>query len=1150
MTEQEALKKNLQRRNGHRLVARNTIAKVNELLPPIGQELNATPAVRVKLESYRSSLENKRATIASLNNEIEKQFDQQDIEKDIVERSTFEEEIEEVICKINAALTRPQAQVSETAVTTRPSVSTIKVKLPKLSLPYFDGNPTQWTAYWDSFKSTIHNHPELSKVDKLKYLQTSLTGDAAQTISGFQITSKNYDEAIELLEKRFGNKQIIISRHIEDLMQLPKVSTNDDLRGLRILYDKLETTTRSLKSIGINSDSYSAILSPVIMSKLPSELRLLISRELNEEWDIVGLLKRLGEEISLREKCALSSIASTSRQIDKEWRGSKTSQHQIYRKQQPTVSTLVSESRSQQVPSCLLCSSRHFSASCTKVTEPDARKRILRELRRCFVCLKSGHIGRDCNSRSRCFHCQGRHHASICGSRTETPRDNHPNSHPADTQIQRSAPVTRPPHNMPQTNAQSSQVSTNLYTSQHISNQTTLLQTARAQVHKVENPFECCNVRVILDSCSQKSYITTRLRDRLNLPTVLSNKVLIKEFGNEKGTLTSCDTVQLAIKGTDNLTIYINAFVVPIICSPLSNQAISVAQDMYPHLRNLPLADWGDGSVDLEVDVMIGADYVHNFLLDHVVRGEQPFSPVAILTRFGFVLSGPIQLPGLNTCSSNVTVAHVLKTSAIVQDATNEINNELKQFWEFENLGMKNDTAALEVDELMKNKIKFDGERYQITLPVKHQQTEIPDNYILAKKRLNCLLNRLKQKPELFEQYRNVIDEQIASGVVEQVSENEIPTGTTHYIPHSGVLKEDRKTTKLRVVYDASSKVAEELSLNECLHPGPNLLPLVLDVLLRSRMNKIALIGDLEKAFLQISIDPSQRDLLRFLWVDDSESENPSIIKLRFTRLAFGLTCSPYILNATIRYHLTGYAHSDPEFTKNVINSLYVDDYASSFSTKNEAFLVYQKLKEAFKTGGFTMRKWDSNCPELLKDIQKAENSVCSQDSKQKTLEAKTVQESSATKVLGILWDQNSDKMVFDLSVMTADAQLEHVTKRSFLSTIARFYDPLGLLSPITVPLKQIYQVVCKMKVNWDAQLPQEIRNKWGELMQDIAANTLVDIDRCVLSDLLYNDICKFELHGFSDASNIAYGPVHMEWASPPEWATSLRWDVSQLSFI
>ena len=104
----------------------------------------------------------------------------------------------------------------------------------------------------------------------------------------------------------------------------------------------------------------------------------------------------------------------------------------------------------------------------------------------------------------------------------------------------------------------------------------------------------------------------------------------------------------------------------------------------------------------------------------------------------------------------------------------------------------------------------------------------------------------------------------MTSGIVERVSENENSTGISHYIPHSGVLKEDRKTTKLRVVYEASSKVAEELSLNECLNPGPNVLPLILDVLLRFRMNKIALIGDLEKAVLQISIDPSQRNLLRF----------------------------------------------------------------------------------------------------------------------------------------------------------------------------------------------------------------------------------------------------------------------------------------------
>ena len=116
-----------------------------------------------------------------------------------------------------------------------------------------------------------------------KTLVVGLSGEAAQTISGYQISSENYDKAIELLEKRFGNKQVIVSRYIEDLMLLPKVSSKEGLRGLRLLYDKMEATTRSLKSIGVQSESHNAVLSPVIMSKLPSELRLLISRKIGEE---------------------------------------------------------------------------------------------------------------------------------------------------------------------------------------------------------------------------------------------------------------------------------------------------------------------------------------------------------------------------------------------------------------------------------------------------------------------------------------------------------------------------------------------------------------------------------------------------------------------------------------------------------------------------------------------------------------------------------------------------------------------------------------------------------------------------------------------------------------------------------------------------
>ena len=154
------------------------------------------------------------------------------------------------------------------------------------------------------------------------------------------------------------------------------------------------------------------------------------------------------------------------------------------------------------------------------------------------------------------------------------------------------------------------------------------------------------------------------------------------------------------------------------------------------------------------------------------------------------------------------------------------------------------------------------------------------------------------------------------SDVVEVIDkpEEEVVPGTVHYIPHKDVLKEDRATTKLRVVYDASAKSYNEPSLNYCLLSGPVLTPLLFDILLRFRLPKIALIGDLETAFLNVEVNPEDRNLLTFLWIDDVNPLNSEIIKLRFTRLVFGLVCSPFTLNVTLRNHLSKYENMDQQF--------------------------------------------------------------------------------------------------------------------------------------------------------------------------------------------------------------------------------------------
>ena len=148
-----------------------------------------------------------------------------------------------------------------------------------------------------------------------------------------------------------------------------------------------------------------------------------------------------------------------------------------------------------------------------------------------------------------------------------------------------------------------------------------------------------------------------------------------------------------------------------------------------------------------------------------------------------------------------------------------------------------------------------------------------------------------------------MIQEQLANGIIEPVFSNEKTTNQVHYLPHYGVVYSDKATTKLRVVYDASSK-ASGPSLNECLYKGLKFQQLILYLLIRFRSYKVALIADLEKAFRMIAVDEKDRYVLPFIWVDDMAKEEPELRVYWFTRVVFGVSSSPFLFNATVKYHL------------------------------------------------------------------------------------------------------------------------------------------------------------------------------------------------------------------------------------------------------
>ena len=138
--------------------------------------------------------------------------------------------------------------------------------------------------------------------------------------------------------------------------------------------------------------------------------------------------------------------------------------------------------------------------------------------------------------------------------------------------------------------------------------------------------------------------------------------------------------------------------------------------------------------------------------------------------------------------------------------------------------------------------------------------------------------------------------------------------------PHHPVIRPEKSATKLGIVYDASSSI-EGPSLNQCLETWPNILPILIDILIRFRSYKVALISDIKQAFLNVSVKESDLDFLRFLWVKDISSDKIEIIVRRFAIVAFGTTASQFLLAVSVHKHLLTY-----ENVEKFLANLYVDD--------------------------------------------------------------------------------------------------------------------------------------------------------------------------------------------------------------------------------
>ena len=324
-------------------------------------------------------------------------------------------------------------------------------------------------------------------------------------------------------------------------------------------------------------------------------------------------------------------------------------------------------------------------------------------------------------------------------------------------------------------------------------------------------------------------------------------------------------------------------------------------------------------------------------------------------------------------------------------------------------------------------------------MPWRENHPPLSNNRLAAEKRLQTLTKRLVEE-NLYEDYQKVFFDWEAAGIIEEVPDS----GDGYFLPHRHVVK-DSGTTRIRPVFDASANSKSGPSLNQCLETGPNLIELIPNLLIRFRKHEIGVSADIKQAFLQISVSLTDRDVLRFLWW--SQTEPRKIVMYRHRRVVFGVNSSPFLLGATIEYHLENLlelakSREEQRVLTQLKESFYVDNCVTSVKTQEERADFQSRATETMQRGGFKLRGWEFTGT----DVDQGPSSI-----------------------LGILWNKSADTL--SLCLNFTDCIETAITKRKILSAAHKLFDPLGWCCPTLLIPKLMLKDLWLEKIGWDSEV-------------------------------------------------------------------------------
>jgi len=948
-----------------------------------------------------------------------------------------------------------------------------RIKLPVVKLPTFDGRTEEWKRFSETFQSMIHSNENIPSIQKFQYLVTSVSGDAAKIIESIELTDQNYTIAWELLKRRFDDPRAIKKKHIQCLFTMPRIDKESAV-AIRGLVDYVLKHLRVLKSMNLPTDSWDELVIHMIESKLDTT-----TLRAWEQHAVIAEVKLATLTDFLERRCQiLERLEARTKEKSVATRVEPNKQRTKAHEKPTTLANVTAAGK------CYLCHGDHLLYRCEKFLELTVEGRIkeVRRLKLCLNCLRDDHFVKTCKMGT-CRKCSRRHN-TLCHQPTI---DEKPQA--VEIVAERTAQDNKDEN------------SSNVVVHHAVKEATKRhVIMATAVVNATHLNGSIVPLRILLDSASEAHFITNSACNRLGLRRERISETITGIGEIESAVSQGCE-VMIRSRYSD-VRVNIRSLVVPKITKFMPGVEINRGAFNIP--PNIKLADpefYKRGSVDM----LIGAEFFFDWLESgKIVLGNERL--ILQNTKLGWIVAGVVA--DSSTASLfDKRAAMVALTCSIEHCDT--LNKTLRRFWELENCqsGTKPQSEeARESDEFFeRTTTRLDNGRFVVRLPFRDDPKTLGESRDIAEKRLAQLERRFNKNKKFHDRYVEFMRDYLDAGHMSPaIGFIQVPERPIVYLPHHGVTKETSTTTKLRAVFDASSKTSSGKSLNDVLRVGTTSQGSLFEILVRFRCYNVALIGDIRQMYRQVLVHPEDRDFQRILWrffLDEPVQE------FRLNTVTYGEASSAHLAIRCIQRLAEESEQDFPTASRVLREQVYVDDILAGADNIDDAASLQEQLTMILRRGGFEAHKWCSNRKEAIRKVpphlkEEASNFRVDAD--------------GIIKTLGLEWNPSDDQFQFYMHVETANS------KREILSAISKFFDPLGLMGPIIIIAKLIMQETWRTRgQSWDEPLSAPLAEKWKAFRRDLSAATTIYVPRRIIP---YNVASQIYLQGFCDASQHAYG--------------------------